>query len=75
MGVYARGHKSLSVALHRIHVFGQYVKHDSSALERRIQTHYIYYDPVSGYIHKFRLDGSQEPESGDGSLGIDPISH
>lgn len=33
--------------------------------ERRgisVQTHHIHYDPVSGYIHKFRLDGSQDVE-------------
>lgn len=23
-------------------------------------THYTHYDPVSGYIHKFRLDGSTD---------------
>jgi hypothetical protein len=39
-----------------------------STSERRavsVQTHHIHYDPVSGYIHKFRLDGSQDVEPRD----------
>lgn len=36
-----------------------------------VQTHHIHYDPVSGYIHKFRLDGSQETEPSDGETVVD----
>ena len=25
-----------------------------------LQTHYVFYDSISGYIHKFRLEGSQD---------------
>jgi hypothetical protein len=37
-----------------------------------MQTHHIHYDPVSGYIHKFRLDGSQDSESLDKSAENQP---
>lgn len=30
-----------------------------------VQTHHIHYDPVSGYLHKFRLNGSQDAEPPD----------
>ena len=36
-----------------------------------VQTHHIHYDPVSGYIHKFRLDGSQETEPSDSETVVD----
>jgi hypothetical protein len=38
-------------------------RHDTP--ERRgtsVQTHHVHYDPVCGYLHKFRLDGSQDVE-------------
>jgi hypothetical protein len=29
-------------------------------MKREFATDHIHYDPVSGYIHKFRLDGSDD---------------
>jgi hypothetical protein len=38
-------------------------------MKREHTTHHSYYDPVCGYIHKFRLDDSPESaESGDGRV-------
>lgn len=29
-------------------------------MKREFSTDHIHYDPVSGYLHKFRLDGSED---------------
>lgn len=29
-------------------------------MKREFSTDHIHYDPISGYIHKFRLDGSED---------------
>jgi hypothetical protein len=34
-------------------------------MKRELSTDHIHYDPVSGYIHKFRLDGSQDTRAPD----------
>jgi len=34
-------------------------------MKREFSTDHIHYDPVSGYIHKFRLDGSQDAHAPD----------
>lgn len=31
-------------------------------MKRQVSTDHIHYDPISGYIHKFRLDRSEDRE-------------
>jgi hypothetical protein len=48
--------------------FGRYAvleAAEQAVMKREYSTHHIHYDPISGYIHKFRLDGSQQTPAPD----------
>lgn len=40
-------------------------------MKREHSTHHSYYDPVSGYIHKFRLDDSPEAAQSGGAPAVE----
>jgi hypothetical protein len=58
--------------------FGRYAvpeQHSRHTMKREFSTDHIHYDPVSGYLHKFRLDGSQDPRASDATSAEERVQN